>query len=153
MKAYNKETGVLFFKSAKGFTVNLEIRRPITKLLGDSATGKSFIVGMILVNKESEETNSMDAEFSFSNIEVIKGKKDLGLLSSTNPDLFIIDRSDYVLEDEDIELIKKLSVYKDFLVIGRGVVGLNLSPNYIAELYEKDKTFFLYYRYSVKGWW
>lgn len=153
MQAYNKEKGRLFFKTYNGFTVDFDIRKPITQLLGDSATGKSFISNMIAEYKKSEDSNNTDVVYTFNNIEVINRKKDLDLIEKPNAELIVIDRGNFYLTENDISLIQDNKKEKDFLIIARGLPNLDLTPNYIAELIEQNGTFHLTYKFSVKGWW
>lgn len=143
---YNFDTGHLYLTS-KHVIYDLNIRRHITQVIGNSGTGKTLLINLI------KDFNNAFLN-SDSNIKVFSNKFSINDLDFSNK-LVIIDKSDILITPELSEYINT-DIKNIYLIFGRGGLGFALSPNYYGEfILNKDtKTISIYYEFSksyIKG--
>lgn len=129
----------------------IELRKRITIIRGDSATGKSLMVkaieAMELEKGESEYVvlNYRDSKTGYTNF--VKMLKDL------KGKIIVIDNADIVLDTDMRDFISQ-DHYNRYIIVGRITRGIKTTPNSLAEIYydEGDNKFKLSYKYDKKRW-
>lgn len=144
----------LKFKISDKISVDLEFRGKKQVVLGESATGKSLIFKKLeqIISNNNVDSDGVDA----SNIILIDKKDNDGTvadkLKRNNHKLIIIDRADILLDKEAAIIINSNIECNTYLIFARGGLGLNLSPNYYAELINNNGVFELKWKFNEKGW-
>lgn len=152
IKVYNNETSTLRLEYRDLVKFDLNIRKYITQINGDSGTGKTLLVDCINTIAINNETN--DIEFDVSNIKLITNKKSISELKDASNCLIIIDRADLLLTDEITEFIyKDMDRGNTYLIFGRKAHNFHLSPNYYGEFVKSaDGVLRINYKYSESSW-
>ncbi len=127
---------------------DLDIRKPITQVLGDSATGKTLLVNYIKADKDSGRFNALEDYPNVIAYDNIFLKEDLKDLRDT---LIIIDRGDLILTDELVDFICR-DKKNSYLIFARTTLPLGLSPNYYGEFITEGDRIILKYMFSEVGW-
>lgn len=129
--------GSYFFKvRSKKVLFEFRIRRNITIIKGESATGKTTLLHMLYeylrVGKESGYSVSTDASyFVYLRPEVGRDWKS-ALLSLKNTIIFIEENNNFIFHKEFAEFVKKSGNY--FVIVNRS--PLKMFPYSIHEIYE-----------------
>jgi hypothetical protein len=125
-----------FHVKSKKVLFEFSIRRNITVIKGDSATGKTTLLHMLYeylrVGRESGYSVSTNANyFVYMRQEVGRGWQD-ALLSLKDTIIFIEENNDFVFGEEFAEFVKKSGNY--FVLVTRA--PLKMLPYSIHEIYE-----------------
>ena len=132
------------------FTVNLELRPPITIVTGDTSSGKTLLWNWIKLQSKLPEHVKKCEHFMFVNydnldinISLIRGK------------FIIIDNADvfFTRHRHNIEAVRHSIRHNQYLILCRGEYNLGVSPNHYATVVERDKVFTLEYEFDVEGWY
>lgn len=150
---YNFNSGKLIAKYRDIVRFDLEIRKPITQVYGESATGKTLLVNFVKNEKKNDKFNVSCEENIVSNIAVFDEtfcKKDI---SSITNSLIIIDRCDLILTDDIVDFIAT-DTRNHYLLFSRTGLPLEISPNYYGEFVwdKRSNTISIYYKYSEVSW-
>ena len=140
----------------QGMKFNLELKKRITVLRGDSATGKTLMYNAIS-NRELrdgiEKGGSVYRTYNYKDY-IDRGRgfilKDIENLREK---VIVIDNSDMVLTDKLINFINYDS-HNRYILIGRSLTEIKTTPNGVAEIYfdKDDNEFKLYYKYNSRRW-
>ena len=119
------------------------------KTTGKSATGKSLLCSII--REIQNDKNIVGKKYDASNLFLVT-EENMYNIKNIQDKLIIIDRADIILDSEVINMINNDWGYNKYLIFSRRPLGIDLSPNYFAELEEKDKVFSLKYMFNKKEW-
>ena len=123
------------------YKFNIELKSPITIILGNSSTGKTLFYNML---NEYSIDKSIE---SFTFINGLKNKGEVEALLSIPNRINIIDNADIILN-------KPLSFYEksnnQYIILGRMIEKYSLKNESIAVMVNKDNTFKLMYPMIAK---
>ena len=123
------------------YKFNIELKSPITIILGNSSTGKTLFYNML---NEYSIDKSIE---SFTFINGLKNKGEVEALLSIPNRINIIDNADIILN-------KPLSFYEksnnQYIILGRMIEKYSLRNESIAVMVNKDNTFKLMYPMIAK---
>lgn len=150
---YDYDSGKLVAKYRDIICFDLEIRKPITQVYGDSATGKTLLVNFIKNEKKNVRFNMSGDEDTVSNIVVFDDmfcKNDIAQITKS---LIVIDRCDLILTEDIVDFIVG-DRNNHYLLFSRTGLPLGISPNYYGEFaWDSDSnTISIFYKYSEMGW-
>jgi len=135
---------------ALGYMFDFELRPRATIISGDTGSGKSFFCHCLKEASNDPEnrgrfSNFVLFEHNLEDIESIRQKKDK---------VIIIDNADRLLAD-NAGLIEHIATDYDnqYIIIGRRLYDIDVSPNHHATVKEKDGKFTLDYKWNVPGWY
>lgn len=128
---------------------NLKFKGLKTIVTGKSATGKSLLCSII--REIQNDKNIVGKKYDASNLFLVT-EENMYNIKNIQGKLIIIDRADIILDSEVINMINNDWGYNKYLIFSRRPLGIDLSPNYFAELEEKDKVFSLKYMFNKKEW-
>lgn len=146
---YNWESNILKFADKNGNKFNLKFKGDKTIVSGDSATGKTLIC--TLLNNISKDKNKSLKPYNADNVFVLTEENAEKLVNQNNK-LIIIDRAEYILNDNIVDYINN-DRNNRYLLFLRKAMGIELSPNHFAELKKTDNETVLEYAFDVKGWY
>ena len=112
-------------------------------------TGKSLLCSII--REIQNDKNIVGKKYDASNLFLVT-EENMYNIKNIQDKLIIIDRADIILDSEVINMINNDWGYNKYLIFSRRPLGIDLSPNYFAELEEKDKVFSLKYMFNKKEW-
>ncbi len=150
-KVYDYASGKLTASYRDIVSFDLELRRPITQVYGDSATGKTFLVKYIKNEKRNNKFNNENSSdlsniFAFDDVLTVKD------LSKIKESLIVIDRCDLILTEDVIDFIVS-DRSNHYLLFSRTGLPLGLSPNYYGEFVRNnDNIISISYKYSEVSW-
>ena len=123
------------------YKFNIELKSPITIILGNSSTGKTLFYNML---NEYSIDKSIE---SFTFINGLKNKGEVEALLSIPNRINIIDNADIILN-------KPLSFYEksnnQYIILGRMIEKYSLRNESIAVMVNKGNTFKLMYPMIAK---
>ena len=144
VEGFDFETGK--FRGVLGKTLfDLDIRKHITQVLGDSGTGKTLFASLLDLDRRGGEAIG---KIRYPNVYVARGTD---ILSSLSHSLIVIDRGDKILNDAFIEYIRR-DFNNVYLIFARGSFSLGLSPNYFGEFVRQGNVVTIKYSFSIGGW-
>lgn len=148
VNGYDFETGK-FIGKFNDVKFDLDIRKPIVQIMGDSATGKTLLVNYLKADKLSAKYNGIS---DYPNVCVFDSNSSYIDLSGLQDKLIVIDRGDLVLPDTLIDRIRS-DKYNSYLIFARVTLPLGLSPNYYGEFkVSEDNVISIAYMFSEVGW-
>lgn len=149
--AYDFGSRVLSF-DFQGKSVNLELHGNKVVVKGESGIGKTYLYNAIQLLKQNEMVNHVCLSKSFSNVFCYNRSTDslLSHLRQHSQSLIIVDNGELVITDEVSEYVDN-DYQNHYLIFGRGLCNLRLTPNNFAELCESDNCFSLFYKFNVVG--
>lgn len=147
-QCYDWNSNILDFMDIKGNKYNLELKGNKTIVLGESATGKTMICKIL--QGYSKDRNDVKP-YATDNIFIMSDENKDKLRIQKNK-LVIIDRAEFLLDDEAVNFINADRGYNRYLIFARKPIGLEVSPNYFAELVREEDMFKLTYQFDIKGW-
>lgn len=150
-KIYNFDSGRLVANYRNIVSFNLDIRKPITQIYGDSATGKTLLVNFIKNEKRNSKFNAGGIN-DLSNIFVFDDIVTESDLSDIKNSLIVIDRCDLILSLNIVDFIVE-DKSNNYLLFSRTSLPLGLSPNYYGEfVHDFDNNIIISYKYSEVSW-
>lgn len=150
-KIYNFDSGRLVANYRNIVSFNLDIRKPITQIYGDSATGKTLLVNFIKNEKRNSKFNAGGIN-DLSNIFVFDDIVTESDLSDIKNSLIVIDRCDLILSLTIVDFIVE-DKSNNYLLFSRTSLPLGLSPNYYGEfVHDFDNNIIISYKYSEVSW-
>lgn len=150
-KIYNFDSGRLVANYRNIVSFNLDIRKPITQIYGDSATGKTLLVNFIRNEKKNSKFNAGGIN-DLSNIFVFDDIVTESDLSDIKNSLIVIDRCDLILSLNIVDFIVE-DKSNNYLLFSRTSLPLGLSPNYYGEfIHDFDNNIIISYKYSEVSW-
>lgn len=150
-KIYNFDSGRLVANYRNIVSFNLDIRKPITQIYGDSATGKTLLVNFIRNEKRNSKFNAGGIN-DLSNIFVFDDIITESDLSDIKNSLIVIDRCDLILSLNIVDFIVE-DKSNNYLLFSRTSLPLGLSPNYYGEfIHDFDNNIIISYKYSEVSW-
>lgn len=150
-KIYNFDSGRLVANYRNIVSFNLDIRKPITQIYGDSATGKTLLVNFIKNEKRNSKFNAGGIN-DLSNIFVFDDIVTESNLSDIKNSLIVIDRCDLILSLNIVDFIVE-DKSNNYLLFSRTSLPLGLSPNYYGEfVHDFDNNIIISYKYSEVSW-
>lgn len=150
-KIYNFDSGRLVANYRNIVSFNLDIRKPITQIYGDSATGKTLLVNFIRNEKRNSKFNAGSIN-DLSNIFVFDDIVTESDLSDIKNSLIVIDRCDLILSLNIVDFIVE-DKSNNYLLFSRTSLPLGLSPNYYGEfVHDFDNNIIISYKYSEVSW-
>lgn len=155
IQCYDWEENTLKLETSTGFKFNLKIKGKKTIVQGESATGKTMLCNTISQLQKSLNSKEL-SRYDFDNILIIN-QNNIEEIRTANHKLIIIDRADLILRLNEpiIEFINSDRSEKNrYLIFSRVPLGIELSPNYFADMIvnEEDREITLHYKFNVKGW-
>lgn len=147
---YNYETGRFRAKHRGIISFDLDIRKPITQIVGCSATGKSLLVSCIRVARNSNRYNSTNVSDA-SNVLVFDESFSVSELYGVSNSLIVIDRCDLILDKPMLDFIAA-DRKNCYLLFSRTVLPLGLSPNYYGTFEKIDNKVSISYKFSEVCW-
>lgn len=151
VKIYNFDSGRLVANYRNIVSFNLDIRKPITQIYGDSATGKTLLVNFIRNEKRNSKFNAGGIN-DLSNIFVFDDIVTESDLSDIKNSLIVIDRCDLILSLNIVDFIVE-DKSNNYLLFSRTSLPLGLSPNYYGEfVHDFDNNIIISYKYSEVSW-
>lgn len=151
MKCYDWETNKLYIETISGVKFDIQMRGYKTIVGGNSATGKTFLCSTIADYKKAEDSGVNISSFDVSDI-VLLTRENKGLIGKTERKLFIIDRADMFITDEDVNRMNKDINTNRYLIFARKPMALYITPNYYGEFVATDDNISLKYLFNVRGW-
>lgn len=140
---YNYEKAFLDFNSPSGIEYQLQLRPKITVVVGDSATGKTYLANALTDLKCIQE--------DFGNGEAINVDVFNGKFPEDRERLVIVDKGERQFSEELHNWI--LSTKKlHYLIFARGNLNLGLTPNYYGEFKREGNLITMYYRFNERLW-
>lgn len=145
---YDYENSKLYLPYGDKAIFDLSIRKPITIVSGNSASGKTLLVSCIkstILNMKRNNKGSVpnivafDDEFSISKVETLPNS------------LIVIDRAELILNDEDVKYIREDNKHH-YLIFARGFLDLDLTPNYFGEFIKEGSVITISYDFSEECW-
>lgn len=150
-KIYNFDSGRLVANYRNIVSFNLDIRKPITQIYGDSATGKTLLVNFIRNEKRNSKFNAGSIN-DLSNIFVFDDIVTESDLFDIKNSLIVIDRCDLILSLNIVDFIVE-DKSNNYLLFSRTSLPLGLSPNYYGEfVHDFDNNIIISYKYSEVSW-
>lgn len=147
---YNFDKGNLSATYRDIVSFDLEIRKPITQIYGNSATGKTLLVNYVKNEKRNNKYNESIEDLS--NIFVFDDTFSIEDISKISNSLIIIDRCDLILSSDIVNFIVA-DRSNHYLLFSRTALPLGISPNYYGELVCSDtNTISISYKYSEVSW-
>lgn len=140
-------------------SVDIKLRGSTVVIRGASATGKSLLVGAIKrqIAKLKARKNGFDA--LYSNIVIFDYQNEkISDIRNCVGKLIILDNADELLSDaSDIVEFINNDIDNQYIVIGRTIKGLNVTPNYIGHInIEQGETrniITIEYDFTEGSWW
>lgn len=150
-KIYNFDSGRLVANYRNIVSFSLDIRKPITQIYGDSATGKTLLVNFIRNEKRNSKFNAGSIN-DLSNIFVFDDIVTESDLFDIKNSLIVIDRCDLILSLNIVDFIVE-DKSNNYLLFSRTSLPLGLSPNYYGEfVHDFDNNIIISYKYSEVSW-
>lgn len=150
-KVYDFDNGKLIAKYRDIVSFDLELRKPITQVYGDSATGKTLLVNYIKNEKRNNKFNNEEIN-DLSNIIVFDDIFDVSAMSKVTHYLIIVDRCDLILTSNIIDFIAS-DRNNNYLLFSRTGLPLGISPNYYGEfICDDNNVISIFYKYSEVSW-
>lgn len=149
-KCFDWDKNILNISDTNGNSFNLKFKDLKTIVTGASASGKSLLCSIIHDNMMdlNDEDNKV---YDTSNI-VLLDKTNMHYISSMKDKLIVIDRTDLTLDKEAVEMINMDWGTNKYLIFSRKPLGIDLSPNYYAELEKSGNEIRLTYLFNEEGW-
>lgn len=148
VKGYDFETGK-FIGRFNDVKFDLDIRKPIVQIMGDSATGKTLLVNYLKADKLSAKYNGIS---DYPDVYVFDINSPDIDISGLQRKLIVIDRGDLILQDSLIDKIRT-DRNNSYLIFARMTLPLGLSPNYYGEFKVSDgNVISIAYLFSEVGW-
>lgn len=147
-QCYDWEKNELNVEDIYGNIFDFKFKGQKTVIGGDSGTGKSFLCSLI---EKLDSVDDTDKLYDTSNIVLIN-KKNVDILRSLRDKFIIIDRSEMLLGEKEVEFINDDFDKNRYLIFTRKHIGILVSPNYYADIKNNQSTFTLEYEFNVKGW-
>ena len=119
-----------------------------TIVSGKSATGKTMLCNTLKEILDYHGTAAKD--FDASNIFILNADNK-EKLSKQSKKLIVIDRGEIQIDDEIRDFINRDRKNR-YLLFLRQPKGINLSPNYFADMEQRKGSIVLNYRYNEQGW-
>lgn len=144
---YSFDENELIVKTKENVCFDLKMRGSICIINGGSGSGKTFLCEYI---QNAKNSLNMDFGERFSNVFILNVQNKNQIIELKN-NLIIIDRADLVMTKDLADFINRDKKNK-YLVMARGVTGIDVSPNYYATLQKERNCFKLNYAFSEKEW-
>lgn len=125
---------------------NFDLRGHLTIIDGDTSSGKSMFCELLTLIRCNDDRYADCQVFSYKypfSLEILKALKNK---------LIIIDNGDILLNEGIVEYIAG-DYNNQYIIIARQPFDFGVSPNYYAEIQEKDNKFYLEYFDNAKGWY
>lgn len=128
------------------FSLKFKGRKTIVS--GKSATGKTLLCNSLKEIIDFHGTGARD--YDASNVFILNGdNKDK--LREQNKKLIVIDRGEIQIDKETVNFINSDRKNR-YLMFLREPKGIDLSPNYFADMEERRGSIVLKYRFNEPGW-
>lgn len=147
-QCYNWEENRLRFKDSNNKEYDIKLRGNITVVNGDSASGKSLVVHKL--SEFKARNNKGMTPYSIDNIFIVNMDNKDKILEQHDK-LIIIDRAEMIMTPDLAYFINRDSENR-YLVYSRAPIGIEVSPNYYANMIDENGVLKIRYLYSVKGW-
>lgn len=147
-KVYDWETNRIEFDDKDGNIYNLQLRGNVNIVVGDSASGKTLLCNKIM--NIARDKNIVARKYSADDMFVVN-EDNVDKLKENNHTLILIDRAEQILDDDLVDYINR-DISNRYLIFTRKSLGIEITPNHVAEMREHDREFRLEYRYNVGGW-
>lgn len=149
-KCFDWESG-LHLKYNSSLEFKLWLKGFKTIIIGDSGTGKSLLYSKIKEIKEDNLNPSWLRKHDMSNI-VLYSKEKLDDIKKLKRNLIIIDRADLILDRDAVEWINYDCGFNKYLIFGRKLLGIDISPNHFGRFIEDDGVIQIKYEFDIGGW-
>lgn len=150
MQCFDWDSNILNITTSNGIKFSLKLRGNKTIITGSGATGKTLLYNTIKEYKENSDKQASN-KISFDNIFLLD-KHNKEALEIITDKLIIIDRADLILKHKDVNLINRDNCTNKYLIMSRSPLGIELSPNYFAEMVKHGAEVTLQYMFSIRGW-
>ncbi len=147
-QCYNWENNILDFIDINSNRYLLSFKGNKTVVQGKSGTGKTLICTML--TNIIDDDNVILRPYSADNI-FIASKKDVDKVFEQSKKLIIIDRAEFILNQQLVTFINQDRINR-YLIFSRKPIGLAVSPNYFATLYNNNGCLQLNYEFDEVGW-
>lgn len=148
-QSYDWKRNILDFTDINGNRFYLKFKGDKTIVSGKSASGKTLLCTRL--KKLIDDKNINMKPYGADNIFIMT-QDNTEKLSNQKNKLIIIDRAEQLLTESIVEFINQ-DFNNRYLIFLRKSVGIELSPNHFAELYnDGDNTIKIKYDFDVKGW-
>lgn len=148
IECYDWEDNRIYLKDTYNNIFDIKLRGDKVIVRGNSGTGKTLLYNAIDVIQRNKNKMS---KYAASNIILINEQNIRNIKDYENK-LIIIDRGDIIINEEVTDVINSDFGTNRYLVFVRKYVGIELSPNYYANMVNDKKTLRLNYLFNVKGW-
>ena len=144
---YSFDENRLIIKTKENICFDLKMRGSKCIINGGSGSGKTLLCEFI---QDSQDSFNDDFGDKFPNVFILSIQNKNQITDLENH-LIIIDRADLIMTEKLSNFINRDRKNK-YLVMARGVTGIDASPNYYATLQKDNDYFRLHYAFSEKGW-
>ena len=146
-------TNKLLYVTPEGLRIDWELRHRLTIVVGDSATGKSFVYNSLKRKRALDISKREDSIFVKMRFISQYDSPNLDELYTLNGNLILIDNADILLQDRlDMRELVSGDSRNQYIIFARSGIGVSASPNCFAELIRHGKNLTLEYLYNVRGW-
>lgn len=148
-ECYNWETNTLDFKDLNDIRYHFKFKGIKTIVGGETATGKTLICNKLL--DIIHDDNIGMKPYNASNIFILT-RDNRELLHEQRKKLVIVDRAEMILSDSEIDFINADTSINRYLIFARAPLGIDLSPNYFAEIVHNGTVIEISYLFDERGW-
>ena len=133
----------------KPYSVDFELRPPITIIQGDSSSGKSLFYQWLDAQRRLPENKEI-----YENVVLLNYSSEINDIVEKKGKLFVIDNADVLLYDAP-DMVEHIAMDYDnqYLIICRRPYNFGISPNHYATIVEHDNQFTLNYEFDEDGWY
>lgn len=148
VNGFDFESGKLIVNSGH-VRFDLDIRKPIAQIVGNSATGKTWLINYMQNDRKSGVNNGISY---FRNVYTVTSAEEAKTVMGVTKSLILVDRGDFILTDELVSSIR-MDRKNSYLIFARGGYHFGISPNYYGEFEMKEPgVVTIKYMFSEKGW-
>ena len=148
-ECYNWNTNTLDFTDVNGNKYYFELKGAKTIVGGETATGKTLVCNKLM--DIIQDDNIGMKPYAANNIFVFT-QQNREKLFEQNHKLILIDRAEMVLSEVEIEFINADTSVNRYIIFARAPLGVDLSPNYFAEIENENGTMKIKYLFDERGW-
>ena len=148
-ECYDWNTNTLDFTDVNGNKYYFELKGTKTIVGGETATGKTLVCNKLM--DIIQDDNIGMKPYAANNIFVFT-QQNREKLFEQNHKLILIDRAEMVLSEVEIEFINADTSSNRYIIFARAPLGIDLSPNYFAEIENDSGTTKIKYLFDERGW-
>ena len=115
VNGFDFESGKLIVNSGH-VRFDLDIRKPIAQIVGNSATGKTWLINYMQNDRKSGVNNGISY---FMNVYTVTSVEEAKTVMGVTKSLILIDRGDFILTDELVSSIR-MDRKNSYLIFARG---------------------------------